>query len=174
VNEGQGRDEGGSRSSPRRSGDLHGVSRGGVGAVCPRGAHAMGVSPAVAGRETGRTDGAHKSARERVSERTGRRRQGGPTRQREREGGSARRQGGSAPTGGTHLAKRRRGRTGGCLGRKAGEWGRLGFFLFFFFLNFQIPFSFIFSFGFKFKHVTNSNLNIPNMCIKQKKNLGSA
>jgi hypothetical protein len=55
--------------------------------------------------------------------------------------------------------------------RKGGDWASL---CFSFIPNFLIPFSFIFSFGFKFKHATNSNLNIPNMCIKQKNNLGSA
>ena len=63
---------GGLGSSPRRLGDVRGASRGGVGAVCPRGAHAVGAGAAVAGTEMGRTDGAHELARGRVSERTGR------------------------------------------------------------------------------------------------------
>jgi hypothetical protein len=61
----------------------------------------------------------------------------------------------------------------GWLGRKAGEgggWASLSFSLI---PKFLIPFYFIFSFGFIFKHATNSNLNIPNMCIRQKNNLGS-
>jgi hypothetical protein len=56
-------------------------------------------------------------------------------------------------------------------GRGRGGWASLPFL---FIPNFLIPFSFMFSFGFKFKHATNSNLNNPNKCIKQKKNLGSA
>jgi hypothetical protein len=44
------------------------ASRGGVGAVCPRGAHAVSKGVAVVGTEIGQTDEAHESARGRVSE----------------------------------------------------------------------------------------------------------
>jgi hypothetical protein len=56
----------------------------------------------------------------------------------------------------------------GRLDREAegkGLWASLSFS---FILNYVSLFIFIFSFGFKFKHDTNSNLKIPNMCIKQK------
>jgi hypothetical protein len=46
--------------------------------------------------------------------------------------------------------------------------GCLAFFRLFFYSEFLIPFLFIFSFEFKSNQATNSNLNISNMCIKQK------
>jgi hypothetical protein len=85
VNEGQGHAEGGSGPSPRRSGDMRGTSHGGVGAVCPRGAHAMGVGVTV----TGMTGGAHESVRGRAREWVSRCGRDGPTGQRVREGASA-------------------------------------------------------------------------------------
>jgi hypothetical protein len=68
VNVGLGREVGGPGSSPRRSCDVREASRGGVGAVCPRGAHAVSKGVAVVGTEIGQTDEAHESARGRVSE----------------------------------------------------------------------------------------------------------
>jgi hypothetical protein len=54
---------GGLGSSLCRPGDVHGASHGGVGAVCPRGAHIVGSGATVAGKETGLTGEAHGSAR---------------------------------------------------------------------------------------------------------------
>ena len=56
----------------------------------------------------------------------------------------------------------------GRLGREAEGKRVVGLFEFFFYFELCFPFSFILFFGFKFKHATNSNLNIPNICIKQK------
>jgi hypothetical protein len=54
------------------------------------------------------------------------------------------------------------------MGRMAKRGRELGYFLFFFYSEFLIPFLFIFSFEFKSNQTTNSNLNISNICLKQK------
>jgi hypothetical protein len=136
----------------------------------------MGASATVAWREMGLIGGAHELAR-------GHARVGGSalTRRPHR----AERKGGSECTWARGFGTDRRNPPGREKTRAhawAGwvKWdkrpgrGRLGFFVFFFYSEFSNPFFFYFSFGFKFKHATNLNLNIPNMCIKQKNNLGSA
>jgi hypothetical protein len=136
----------------------------------------MGASAAVAWRETGLTGGAHELAR-------GRARVGGSalTRWSHRADRKGRSECARATGFGTDRRNppgREKTRAHAWVGWA--EWaerparGRLGFFVFFFYSEFSNPFFFYFFFGFKFKHATNLNLNIPNMCIKQKNNLGSA
>jgi hypothetical protein len=57
------------------------------------------------------------------------------------------------------------------LGRTGLGWAELAFPFSF---EFLIPFLFIFSIEFKSNQITNSNLNVSNMCINQKQSLSSS
>jgi hypothetical protein len=74
----------------------------------------------------------------------------------------------SGPPGRGREGEGARGQELGLMGRMAKRGRELGCFLFFFYSEFLIHFLFIFSFEFKSNQTTNSNLNISNICLKQK------
>jgi hypothetical protein len=110
-------------------------------------------------------------------ERTGRahegkrRRQVGPTGQRERGSGDARARTGTngwgPPVRGGEQARAEMGRAG----PTGLSWAEMAFPFSF---EFLFPFLFIFSIEFKSNKTTNSNSNISNMCINQNQSLSSA